>query len=141
AAHLATADAAAVERGIAGDGYRFEVGGDPIELGAGDVEVRLRGPGHLAVVAEGGTFAALDTTVTPELEQEGIARDFNRQAQNQRKELDLQVGDRIRVAYRGWPGSSAAIDRHRAWVRQELLADSLEPHAEPLAGIEIKVGG
>jgi isoleucyl-tRNA synthetase len=141
AAHLAAADPMAVERAIAGEGYRFEIGGDPIELGKGDVEVRMHGPDHLAVVAEGGTFAALDVRVTPELEQEGIARDFNRQAQNQRKELDLQVGERIRVAYRASARVAQAIERHRDWVQQELLAVTLEARSEPLAGVEIKVGG
>ena len=33
---------------------------------------------NLKAVLEQGTFLALDTTLTPELLQEGLARDFNR---------------------------------------------------------------
>ena len=141
AAQLAAADPAEVERAVQGDGFRFEVDGDPIVLVRGDVEVRLRGAPHLAVLADAGTFAALDTTISAELEQEGMARDFNRQAQNQRKELDLRVGERIRVLYRGSPRVAAAIDAHAAWLAQELLADALGRVDGDLAGIEIKVGG
>jgi isoleucyl-tRNA synthetase len=141
AAKLAAADPVEVERAVLGDGFAFEVDGDPILLVRGDVEVRLRGAPHLAVLADAGTFAALDTTISAELEQEGMARDFNRQAQNQRKELDLRVGERIRVLYRGSPRVAAAIDAHAAWLAQELLADALGRVDGDLAGIEIKVGG
>jgi isoleucyl-tRNA synthetase len=141
ATQVAAADPAEVERAVQGDGWRFEIGGDEIVLGRGDVEVRLRGAPHLVVLADGGAFAALDTTITPELEQEGIARDFNRQAQNQRKELDLRVGERIRVSYRGSPRVMAALEKHAEWLKQELLADDMCVADAPLAGAELKVGG
>ena len=37
----------------------------------------------------------LDTTVTPELEAEGLARELIRRIQSMRKEMNLDVEDRI----------------------------------------------
>ncbi len=140
AAALASADPLAVERGLAGEGYSITIGDETFVLGKGDVEVRLHAEPHLAVAIDAGAFAALDTTITPALEHEGIARDFNRMAQNQRKELDLQVGERIRVAFRASPRIAEALAQHHGWLKQELLADALDA-SEALEGLEIKVGG
>ncbi|CAN5333100.1 isoleucine--tRNA ligase [soil metagenome] len=43
----------------------------------------------------GGGFALLDTTMTPELEAEGLARDVIRAVQETRKSADFDVSDRI----------------------------------------------
>lgn len=48
----------------------------------------------LALLPSGG-FALLETTLTPELEAEGLARDVIRAVQDTRKAADLQVSDRI----------------------------------------------
>ena len=137
--HLAQADAARVEGALA-SGYAFDLGGTQITLGEGDVEIRLQGPEGLSFTEERGTFAALDLEITPELEAEGFARDFNRQAQDQRKALDLDVSDRISVAFSADDAIAAAINAHGAWLRRELLADSIERN-ESSTGVPVKVGG
>lgn len=43
----------------------------------------------------------LDTRVLPELEREGIARDFVRMIQQARKEADFDISDRIMLQYNG----------------------------------------
>lgn len=44
---------------------------------------------------------ALDTTITPELELEGYARDLVRIIQDMRKEANYDVADRISIALTG----------------------------------------
>ncbi len=86
---------------------------------------------------------ALDTALTPELVDEGLARDFNRLVQDQRKAMGLEVSDRIAVSYAASPRIAAAIVAHAEYLRNELLAERLEPGdgevKMSLAGEEIAV--
>ena len=65
----------------------------------------------------------LDTVVHPELEREGIARDFVRMIQQARKEAGLDVSDRISL---GTTCSTAlikeALDEHEAYIMDQVLA-------------------
>jgi isoleucyl-tRNA synthetase len=105
--------------------FTLEVDGQQIELATGDVELTHRAPEGLAFVFERGSFAALDTTLTPELEREGIARDFVRGVQNERKALDLEVADRIRLRFRASEGIRLAVQEWEAYIRRETLAVEL----------------
>ena len=49
------------------------------------------------MASEGAYLAALVTDLTPELEQEGLAREFVRRVQDLRKQADLDIADRITV--------------------------------------------
>jgi isoleucyl-tRNA synthetase len=50
-----------------------------------------------AVAAEGGVTVALDITITDELQREGIARDFVNRIQNLRKDMGMEVLDKIAI--------------------------------------------
>jgi isoleucyl-tRNA synthetase len=121
--------------------YNFEVGGTTIELLPSDVKWQHKGPAHLAFIIDQGMFVALDTTITPELEQEGIARDFNRQVQELRKAADLEVSDRIHVRYAASERIAEAIKVHEVFLRTELLANSIELVDNVDVGTEVKAGG
>ncbi|MEM6960200.1 MAG: DUF5915 domain-containing protein, partial [Myxococcota bacterium] len=108
-----------------GDAEQAEVEQAEVELNRGDVNVVLDAPEHLCATYEFGAFAALDTQLTEALEQEGTARDFNRQAQDQRKALELEVSDRIRVYYSSSERVQAALKANASFLRSELLADEL----------------
>ena len=56
-------------------------------------------PGFLTMPPQGGYVVALDTTLTPELVREGLARDFVRFVQEGRKQADLRIEDRIKTTY------------------------------------------
>ena len=84
---------------------------------------------------------ALDTTLTPELLQEGLARDFNRLVQDQRKALKLDISDRIVVGYFASPRVAEAIAAHEAYLRNELLAERLEASATPNGGAKLSLSG
>ena len=68
----------------------------------------------------------LDTEVVPELEREGIARDFVRMVQARRKERNLDISDRITLAYRTESALvQAAIAEHQAYIMEQVLATAL----------------
>ena len=143
-AALAQADSAAVLKGGA---WTVEVEGQTFELAPEELIVSYEGPAHLTCGADQGTFMALDTTLTPELQLEGIARDFNRLVQDQRKAAGLEISDRIAVKYHAPPRIAAAIAAHHDYLCGELLAEHLESVATPphdaarlaLSGQEISV--
>jgi isoleucyl-tRNA synthetase len=157
AAHLSATDARTLEEAFAREGrYRFslegvEDGGAAVGDAAGgaaavevlpeDVELVRSGPAHLVFAFDQGTFAALDVTVTPELEREGIARDFNRHGQEQRKALDLDVADRVVVRFAASDRVRAAVAEHAAYLCDELLADRIEAVATLQGGAAAKIAG
>jgi isoleucyl-tRNA synthetase len=104
--------------------------------------VTFEGPTNLKCSLDNGTFMALDITLTPELIQEGLARDFNRLVQDQRKALNLDVSDRIAVTYFVSQRIADAIRAHDSFLRNELLARELNFSAVPPNGcLKLSLGG
>ncbi len=74
----------------------------------------------------------LDTTITPELEAEGIARDIVRMIQQARKDANLNVSDRIDLYLHSETKIMAAISAHQGYILEQTLANALlgsEPQA------------
>lgn len=141
AAHLAQADAAAVLAAAREASYEFGVDGTAISLTADDLRAEYESALHIAALEDQGTFVALDASVSKELEQEGIARDFNRHVQEYRKTKGLAVADRIVVRYRAPEHVRRAIEQHDDYLRSELLADRIEPADTVSGGIEVPLAG
>jgi isoleucyl-tRNA synthetase len=74
------------------------------------------------VKSEGQYVAALDPVVTPELEQEGIAREVISRVQRLRKEAGLEYTDRIELSVKGDPAVVAAVAAARPLIFRETLA-------------------
>jgi isoleucyl-tRNA synthetase len=84
----------------------------------------------------------LDVEVTPELEAEGWARDVVRKVQQARKEAGLAVTDRITLTVELPAEQEAALRAHEAWVREQVLAESLAygPPEDGMAASESELG-
>src|SRR5262249_31315171 len=119
----------------------LEFDGKAFEVAADEVVFSYKGSDHLQCSFEQGTFMALDTTITPELSQEGLARDFNRLVQDQRKALNLKISDRIAIRVGAPPRIAEAITAHQAFLRDELLAEKLEVSGTTKDGIKMSLGG
>jgi len=103
-------------------------GGIALEAGEYDLATVIGGEGDEAVAAAvlpGGGFVALDTTLSPELEAEGFARDLIRSIQDQRKAEGLNVGDRIVLGLTVPENRVAAVEAHRELIAGEVLATTL----------------
>lgn len=82
----------------------------------------------------------LDTQVRPELEREGIARDFVRVIQQKRKDSGFDVSDRISVAYASDSDVVLqALSEYAAYVKEQVLAKSFA-QTENLTGDTEEVG-
>ena len=69
----------------------------------------------------------LDCQTTPELIREGLAREIVNRIQKTRKDMDLQVNDRISIIYTAKGQLSEAIKAHADYIGGETLAVSLKP--------------
>jgi len=69
--------------------------------------------------------AALVTELTPELVQEGQAREFVRRVQDLRKSADLDVADRIELFVEASAGLRSAIEAHKDYITTETLTSDL----------------
>ncbi|MFI4987686.1 MAG: isoleucine--tRNA ligase, partial [Alphaproteobacteria bacterium] len=95
-------------------------------LAGADFTLRLVVPeGEAALSLKGQGAVILNVTVTPELKDEGLARDLVRLIQTTRKEAGLHVSDRIELALALPPEFAAAVERHRRFICEETLARGL----------------
>src|SRR6202020_1028647 len=99
-----TPKAAAVIAALSTETLRAFERGEPVVIGVDGIDHQLmpdevtihrRASGPLVVQEDGARFAAIDTTVTPELRAEGIAREIVSRVQRLRKDTGLAVSDRI----------------------------------------------
>lgn len=108
------------------NGWNGEVDGEHIELDAADFDIQTDDiPGWL-VQSEGGITVALDITITDELREEGIAREFVNRIQNLRKDRGLEVTDRIEVEIREHQAINNALEHNKAYICAETLASELK---------------
>lgn len=99
-----------------------------IELLAGEFTLRLvskEGFASEALPKRNGVVV-LDSVVTPELEEEGIARDLVRLVQQARKDAGLHVADRISLNVTVPQELQPVIDRHKDYVSEQTLSGSIE---------------
>jgi isoleucyl-tRNA synthetase len=80
-----------------------------------------------SVASEGGVTVALDITLTDALRKEGIARDFVNRVQNLRKDMGLEVLDKIGIEVeRDGEVVTAALTEFREYISTETQALSLD---------------
>ena len=117
-------------------------------LTADEFELRLELKEGLSgsALPDNTAVVVLDTTIHPELEREGIARDFVRMVQNHRKESKLDVSDRIGLTYKTDDETiAAALTEHKDYIMEQVLALTMEKdeglassaHTEELGGGKI----
>ncbi len=83
--------------------------------------------------------AALPREPTPELAEEGLAREVARRLQQTRKELGLKYTEKVAVTVSATGAIYRALDARRAALASDLLAEPFELTETPLpAGPEVR---
>ncbi|HJR62198.1 MAG TPA: isoleucine--tRNA ligase [Gemmatimonadaceae bacterium] len=114
-----------------GEPVAISVNGESHLLTPEDLTVVRRASGALVVKEEGGYLAAIDPTITPELRQEGLARELVSRVQRLRKEAGLAVSDRIRLHVAGNEAVEAMVREYRDYVAAEVLAADISVGGDP----------
>jgi isoleucyl-tRNA synthetase len=132
--NLTQADIAAIER----DGrFTLTLAEGPGELLLDEVEILSEDiPGWL-VATSGNLTVALDIMLTPELLEEGIARELINRIQNMRKNSGFEVTDKIRILIQKHPGLNTAVENFGAFIANQTLAIEIKL-ADKVNGTESK---
>jgi len=109
--------------GTNGSAYTIEL--DDVEIVNEDIEGWLVASGN-------GVTVALDTELTAELRNEGIAREFVSRVQNLRKDSGFEVTDRIALSVHVPSEVQSALEAMKAYVQDETLCQSLSFSTNPL---------
>ena len=113
------------------------VDGTDCEVLLADVEIATQDIPGWVVANDGSLTVALDIQLTPELVDEGIARELVNRIQNIRKE-QFDVTDRIVVELQSGEWDSA-VERHRDYICAETLCTSLTLVPEVKDGLAIEL--
>jgi isoleucyl-tRNA synthetase len=98
-----------------------------IELLPGEFQRRLvaTDTGATGELPDSSGLVVLDTSTTPELEAEGLARDMVRVVQQARRDAGLDVADRVTVTVQAPDPVVAAVKAHEKFLAGETLADTV----------------
>jgi isoleucyl-tRNA synthetase len=104
------------------DGDRARVGESTLEPGEFDLRVKPVDEATTRTLPGTAGLVVLDIVPTEDLVVEGRARDLVRAVQQRRRELDLDVTDRIALAVSGDGAVLDAARAHQAWIQEQVLA-------------------
>jgi isoleucyl-tRNA synthetase len=105
-----------------------ELEGEKMLLVTDDLEIRSENIPGWVVASDAEITVAIDLALTDELKMEGIARDVVNRVQNQRKDMGLEVLDRIKIQFEKTKNElvTRALDANREYICMETQANSLE---------------
>ncbi|MFA7325463.1 MAG: isoleucine--tRNA ligase [Candidatus Kapaibacterium sp.] len=104
-----------------------------------DVEIYNEDIEGWLVANEKNITVALDTTITPELKNEGIAREFVSRIQNIRKDSGFEVTDRIKITTIINSEFDNAISNMLDYIKTETLADEITSNEVITECVEIEI--
>ena len=125
---------------LAGGGsVSVDLDGEMVELTGEDLVIERIPRSGLVVASEGQLVVALETELTTELIQEGLAREFVSKVQNMRKAADLEVTQRIRISFTGDSELEQAVVANADYVSSEVLAIECQSVTELSSGEELDI--
>ena len=118
----------------------LDINNESISLKDDDLLVQSEDIPGWSVATEGGITVALDINITDELQREGIARDLVNRIQNLRKDLGLEVQDKIKVLVGdGNEMVSQSIKSNKDYICSETQALELEIKADLVDYKELEI--
>ncbi len=108
------------------------------EIAQKDIDIRREEKKHLLVANQGTISVLMNTEITPELKLEGMAREMVNRIQNQRKEADFDVADRIALRANLAGEFRDAFKKHQEYIASEVLASSIELTESPDSTVEFE---
>jgi len=119
--------------------YNLLIDNEQLQLQLSDVEIISEDIPGWTVANKGALTVALDITITPQLQDEGNARELVNRIQKIRKDSGFELTDRILVKVAAAETLKSAIINYNDYICTEILADSLELVPQLQDGTEIEV--
>jgi isoleucyl-tRNA synthetase len=112
---------------------------EPVNILLSEVEIQSEDVPGWMVANKNALTVALDIQVSPELEQEGNARELVNRIQKIRKDNGYELTDRILVKVSENQQLIPSITQYNAYICAEILAEKLELVPELMEGTDIEV--
>ncbi|WIF95398.1 isoleucine--tRNA ligase [Caminicella sporogenes] len=110
----------------AGESVTVNLDGEDIEVTKDLVQITISAKEGFTVEMANNLFVILDTTLTPELINEGYAREFISKVQQMRKNNGYEMMDNIKIFFDGDDEIANAVEIHKKYIMEETLAVSIE---------------
>ena len=126
-----------------GNSININLDGDNFTVEASMVDIRVESKEGFTASYEGDNFIVLDTTLTQDLINEGVARELISKVQQLRKSKDFDILDRIDIRYVENSEFENAIKDYIDFIKKETLCDDLVKTSDitevtNLNGLEVK---
>lgn len=115
------------------------VDGETVEIAINEVDIIAEDIPGWSVANKDNLTIALDITVTPELKEEGNAREIVNRIQKVRKDSGLDLTDRIAVQIEEYDTLKSAIINFKDYICTEILADTIDIVPQMQSGTDIEV--
>lgn len=123
---LTSADGRALKAALDKDGHiTLALSDGEVQLTAEDLLIETTQTEGMYTLSDNGITVALDTVITPELEQEGFMRELVSKIQTMRKEAGFQVTDHIAVTLKTGDKLAAVAEAAKDEICRTVLANSL----------------
>jgi len=119
--------------------FSLMVENEPVEIQITDVDIIAEDIPGWSVANKDNLTVALDVTLTPELQEEGNARELVNRIQRMRKDNGYEVTDRITVYIQEYEPFKSAIIHYSDYICAEILADDIKLVANLDNGTEIEI--
>ena len=117
----------------------LSIEGEELSIALTEVDIAAEDIPGWSVASKGSLTVALDITITPDLQQEGDAREFVNRVQNIRKESGFALTDRIFVTLEHCDRLKESIVKYNDYICREILADSINwvDHVESATEVDV----
>jgi isoleucyl-tRNA synthetase len=129
-AALAQADAKALIAEIGNGPIEMELAGEKYEITEDLLDVRISSKEGFVVGMDNNVFVILDTTLTPELIEQGYVREMISKIQQLRKQADFEMMDEIKIYICADDEIKAAVSNAAEFIKDETIAVSIEDKAD-----------
>ncbi len=110
---------------VSGGNITINVNGTDLVIEPADVEIISSEIEGWIVESDETITVALDTELTSELINEGLAREFVNRVQNMRKDAGFEVTDKINIRFTSEDGFVEAVNNFSSYITNETLAVNL----------------
>ena len=115
----------------------IEVNQKSIKLELEDVEISSKDIEGWLVANQGALTVALDVTISKALYKEGVARELVNRIQNTRKDLGLEVTDKIKLTVLNYKNLQESILENQKYIMSETLTEELVFVDQLIHGTEV----
>ena len=119
----------------------IEIDGTQIALDQNNLLVTMQGKDGFAFSGEGEVGVVLDTTITPELKEEGYLREILSKVQNMRKDSGFEVLDRINLFVADNKMLEQVIKKFADTIKKDTLAENIFYNEKRDNYVECKING